>query len=167
MESQKESISDDIIFEMELVRQIEVNFDYILMQVAEYKKTNAKDKTILVTIEKAVNSSLELRSKKKLIEQFIDRINLVTDVVDDWQLFVREKKDAEIAQIIDEERLKSEETKRFIDNAFRDGVLKTKGTDIDRIMPPVSRFGTEDRDARKSAIIERLIVFFEKYFGLV
>ncbi|HPX93336.1 MAG TPA: type I restriction endonuclease subunit R [Bacillota bacterium] len=166
-EAEKESISDDIIFEMELVRQIEVNIDYILMLVAEYKKTNAKDKTILVTIEKAVNSSLELRSKKKLIEQFIDRINLVTDVVDDWQLFVREKKDAEIAQIIDEERLKSEETKRFIDNAFRDGVLKTKGTDIDRIMPPVSRFGTEDRDARKSAIIERLIVFFEKYFGLV
>ena len=67
----KEAINDDLIFEMELVRQVEVNIDYILMLVAKYHESNCKDKNILVTIDKAINSSLELRSKKELIEQFI------------------------------------------------------------------------------------------------
>ena len=70
--------------------------------------------------------------------------------------------------LITEEKLKSEETRKFVDNAFRDGVLKTTGTDIDRLMPPVSRFGGGgSRDKKKQTIIEKLKAFFEKYFGIV
>ncbi len=36
------------------------------------KKSNSKDKTILVAIDKAIKPSLELRSKKKLIEHFME-----------------------------------------------------------------------------------------------
>jgi type I restriction enzyme R subunit len=45
-------------------------------------------------------------------------------------------------------------------------VLKTTGTAIDKIMPPVSRFGG-GRAGKKQAIIEKLLRFFEKYLGLV
>jgi type I restriction enzyme R subunit len=162
----KETINDDIVFEIELVKQIEVNIDYILMLVAKYQKSNCKDKTILTTIDKAINSSIELRSKKELIERFIEQVNVSTKVDEDWRKFLHERKEADITAIIEEERLKPEETRRFIDNAFRDGMLKTTGTDIDKIMPPVSRFGG-GRAAKKQGIIEKLMYFFEKYLGLV
>jgi type I restriction enzyme R subunit len=162
----KETINDDIVFEIELVKQIEVNIDYILMLVAKYQKSNCKDKTILTTIDKAINSSIELRSKKELIERFIEQVNVSTKVDEDWRKFLHERKEADISAIIEEEKLKPEETRRFIDNAFRDGMLKTTGTAIDKIMPPVSRFGG-GRAAKKQGIIEKLMIFFEKYLGLV
>ena len=162
----KETINDDIIFEIELIRQIEVNIDYILMLVAKYQESNCKDKTILTTIDKAINSSIELRSKKELIERFIEQVNVSTKIDEDWRRFLHERKEADITAIIEEEKLKPEETRRLIDNALRDGMLKTTGTAIDKIMPPVSRFGG-GRAAKKQGIIEKLFKFFEKYFGLV
>lgn len=163
----KDSIMDDVVFEMELVKQVEVNIDYILMLVAKYHDSNCEDKEILVAIDKAIKSSLQLRSKKELIENFIDTINTSTDVNADWQRFVREQRETDIQALIKEERLKPEETRKFVKNAFRDGVLKTTGTDIDRLMPPVSRFGGGSRDKKKQTVIEKLKAFFEKYFGLV
>ena len=162
----KENINDDIVFEIELIRQVEINIDYILMLVVKYHESNCKDKNILVAIDKAINSSIQLRSKKELIEDFIESVNISTKVDEDWRKFVHEQKEKDLAEIIDEERLKSEETKKFIDNSFRDGTLKTIGTDIDKIMPPVSRFGG-GRAEKKDGIIEKLKKFFEKYFGLV
>ena len=161
----KENVNDDIVFEMELVKQIEINIDYILMLVAKYHHSNCQDKEILVDIKKAVESSPELRSKKALIEAFIGKLADVNDVVDEWQTFVKEEKEKEITSIIQQQNLKPEETRIFIDNAFRDGEIKVNGTDIDSIMPPVSRFGGK-RKKTKEIIIEILQKFFDKYFGI-
>ena len=163
----KESIHDDIVFEMELIRQVEINIDYILMLVARYHESNCEDKSILVDIQKAVDSTIQLRSKKELIENFIRTVNAATDVDSDWREFVLEQKETDLSALITKERLKPEETRKFLDNSFRDGILKTTGTDVDRIMPPVSRFGGGGRAEKKQGIIEKLMAFFEKYFGLV
>ena len=90
---EKEIINDDIIFEIELIKQVEINIDYILMKVTEYYKSNKEDKEILIDIKKAINSSLELRSKKELIEGFIERVNSSKNITDDFQKFVREEKE--------------------------------------------------------------------------
>ncbi len=164
---EKENINDDIVFEIELIRQVEINIDYILMLVAKYHDGNCEDKEILVTIDKAINSSIQLRSKKELIENFIRTVNASTKVDEDWRRFVLEQKETDLSAIITEEKLKPEETRKFIDNSFRDGTLKTTGTDIDKIMPPVSRFGGGGRAKKKQGVIEKLMKFFEKYFGLV
>ena len=164
----KASIIDDVVFEMELVKQVEVNIDYILMLVAKYHEDNCKDKEILVAIDKAIKSSLQLRSKKELIKNFIETINTSTDINSDWQKFVKEQKKIDIQTLIGEEKLKPEETIKFVDNAFRDGILKTTGTDLDKIMPPVSRFGGGgSRDKKKQKVIEKLKKLFEKYYGLI
>ncbi len=161
-----ENINDDIVFEMELVKQVEVNIDYILMLVAKYHETNCKDKDVLVAIDKAIKSSFELRSKKELIERFIDTINANSDIQTDWAKFVRNQQETDLQNLISEERLKEDETRRFMRNSFRDGVLKTTGTDIDKLMPPVSRFGGGSRAEKKDAVIEKLKAFFDRYFGL-
>ena len=165
-DTDKESINDDIIFEIELIKQVEINIDYILMKVAEYYKSNKEDKEILVDIKKAIDSSIELRSKKELIEGFIDRVNSSKNVTEDFKKFVREEKEKDLEKVIEEEKLKPEETKKFIDNSLRDGVLKTTGTDIDKLLPAVSRFGGGNRVEKKTGVIEKLKRFFDKYLGL-
>ena len=167
-ENEKEKINDDIVFEIELIKQIEINIDYILMLVAKYHASNCKDKSILVSIDKAIGSSTQLRSKRELIKNFIETINASTNVDEDWRAFVLKQKEADLNAIVGEENLKFEETKKFLDNAFRDGVLRTTGTDIDKILPPISRFAVAgSREAKKQGIITKLMSFFEKYFGLV
>ncbi|WP_315523054.1 type I restriction endonuclease subunit R [Fusobacterium massiliense] len=165
-DTDKESINDDIIFEIELIKQVEINIDYILMKIAEYYKSNKEDKEILVDIKKAIDSSIELRSKKELIEGFIDRVNSSKNVTEDFKKFVREEKEKDLEKVIEEEKLKPEETKKFIDNSLRDGVLKTTGTDIDKLLPAVSRFGGGNRVEKKTGVIEKLKGFFDKYLGL-
>jgi type I restriction enzyme R subunit len=137
------------------------------MLVIKYHESNCTDKTILAAIDKAVSSSMELRSKKELIEGFIARVNTDTKVDDDWREFILEQKEVDLSSLIASEKLKPDETRKFVDNAFRDGSLKTTGTDVDKIMPPVSRFGGGNRAEKKQGIIEKLQKFFEKYLGLV
>jgi len=160
-----EDITDDVVFEIELIKQVEINIDYILLLVKKYHDTHSEDKEILISINKAIDSSLELRSKKKLIQNFIAGINDIDDVLLEWHDFVAKEKEKELAEIIAEEKLKEAETRRFVDYSFRDGAIKTTGIDIDRILPPVSRFGG-DRESKKATVIDRLLKFFEKFYGI-
>ncbi|HIT16916.1 MAG TPA: type I restriction endonuclease subunit R, partial [Candidatus Caccosoma faecigallinarum] len=152
---EKENINDDIVFEVELVKQVEINIDYILLLVKKYHDSHCEDKEILISINRAVDSSLELRSKKALIDTFIAGINDVDDVMLEWKDFVAKQKELELQTIITEMQLKEKETRKFMEYSFRDGVMKTTGTDIDKIMPPMSRFGG-GREKKKLSVIERL-----------
>ena len=163
---EKEDITDDIVFEIELIKQIEINIDYILMLVQKYHDSHCDDKEILITIRKAVDASPDLRSKKALIDTFINGINDVSDVMLEWRTFVAEEKERQLAAIIKEENLKDGETRRFMDSAFRDGSVKTTGTDIDGLMPPISRFGGGNRAEKKRTVIEKLRAFFDRFFGI-
>jgi type I restriction enzyme, R subunit len=162
----KEDITDDIVFEVELIKQIEINIDYILMLVKKYRDSHGNDKEVLITIRKAVDASPELRSKKALIETFLAGINDVSDVMLEWREFVADEKERQLAEIISDEKLKDEETRRFMESAFRDGEVKTTGTDIDKLMPPISRFGGGSRAEKKQTVIEKLKTFFERFFGI-
>ena len=163
---EKEDITDDIVFEIELIKQIEINIDYILMLVQKYHDSHCDDKEVLVTIQKAVDASPELRSKKALIETFIAGINNVSDVMTGWQQYVAEEKEKQLVAIIQEENLKEAETRKFIEVAFRDGSVKTTGTDINNLMQPMSRFGGGNREEKKQNVITKLLGFFERFFGI-
>lgn len=162
----KENINDDLVFETELIRQVEINIDYILLLVQKYHDSNCTNKEILVNISKAIGSSIQLRSKKELIENFIGSVNADTDVEKSWKDFVRQRKDEDLKEIIDSEHLKPQETRTFIDNSFRDGQVRTTGTDIDKILPPMSRFGGGNRQEKKKSVIDKIQAFFDRYFGL-
>ena len=162
----KEDVSDDIVYEIELIRQIDINIDYILLLVKKYHDSHCDDKEILITIQKAVDASPELRSKKELIDTFIAGINDVDDVLTEWRSFIAEEKEKQLVQIIQEEKLNEEATRKFISDSLRNGEVKTSGTDIDKLMPPVSRFGGGNRAAKKQTIIEKLKAFFERFFGI-
>lgn len=160
-------IIDDIVFEVELIKQIEINIDYILMLVKKYHDTHGEDKEVLITIRKAIDASPELRSKKALIENFISGINDMDDVMLEWKEYVVVQRERDLENIIEQEKLKPNEARKFLENCFREGEVKTTGTDIDKLMPPVSRFGGSGaRAKKKKKVIALLRAFFERYSGL-
>jgi len=162
-----ENVNDDIVFEMELIKQVEINIDYILALIKKYHEGHLKDKEIVISISKAIDSSLELRNKKELIQQFIDSLTPSTNVDDDWQSFVDARKIEELDSIISEENLDKNETYRFITNAFRDGYVQITGTAITKVLPPVSRFTpTGDRTKKRDTVLEKLGAFFNKFWDI-
>jgi type I restriction enzyme R subunit len=166
-DSDKENIIDDLVFEMELIKQVEINIDYILELIRKYHASNTEDKELLIDINKAIDSSVELRNKKELIEQFISTINADSSVDEDWQSFVNSKKIEELNSIIAEENLDRDETYRFIENGFRDGNVQTSGTAITKIMPPVSRFNPDhSRGKKRETVLDKLASFFNKFFDI-
>lgn len=163
----KENINDDLVFEMELIKQVEINIDYILELIRKYHGSNNKDKELLVDINKAIDSSVELRNKKELIQQFISSINAESSVDDDWQSFVNSKKIEELDRIIAEENLDHDETYKFIESAFRDGGLQASGTAVTKILPPVSRFSPDQsRGKKRETVLDKLSAFFGKFFDI-
>lgn len=168
-ESEKESIVDDVIFEIELIKQVEINVDYILMLVEKHReaKGDGADREVRAEIQRAVSASPSLRNKRDLIEDFVDSLTATADVDAAWQEFIAKKREEELARIVSEEGLNAAATKRFLDNAFRDGVFQTGGTAIIDVMPPVSRFAAAGgHGVRKQTVIERLTAFFERFHGL-
>ncbi|MFZ4893328.1 type I restriction endonuclease subunit R [Plantibacter sp. Mn2098] len=168
-DSDKETINDDIVFEIELVKQVEINVDYILMLVEKYRASfgDGEDKEVRAQISRALDSSPSLRSKRDLVESFVDSVSVDGTVDEQWQAFVAGKREAELESIIVAQKLKPEQTRAFIDSAFRDGQLRTTGTEITRILPPVSRFSREaSHGDLKRRALEALTIFFDRFFGL-
>jgi type I restriction enzyme R subunit len=169
--AEKESIADDVVFEIELIKQVEINVDYILMLVQQYRdaKGDGDDIEIRATISRAVDSSPSLRNKKDLIESFVDSVTVTVNgnVGKDWQAFIAAKRAEELGRIVEEENLDAEATQDFIDTAFRDGAIQSGGTAITRILPPVSRFTAGGNHAiKKQTVLDKLGVFFDRYFRL-
>ncbi|GAA1115631.1 type I restriction endonuclease subunit R [Arthrobacter flavus] len=165
----KEQINDDIVFEIELIKQVEINVDYILMLVQKYRaeRGDGDDKEIRAEISRAVDASPTLRNKKDLIEDFVDSLSVDGEVDQEWRAFITAKREAELDTIIEDENLRPEETRAFVETAFRDGQISITGTGITKVLPPVSRFSAAGgHSEKKQNVITKLGAFFERFFGL-
>lgn len=163
-----EQINEDLVFEMELIKQVEINIDYILSLIRRYHEEHLQDKEIIVTIRRAIDSSVDLRNKKELIERFIESLTPESEVDEDWLAYVEEQRRAELDRIIVDENLNRDEAYKFMDNAFRDGFVQTTGTAITKVLPPVSRFTpTGDRTKKRETVIEKLTAFFNRFWDIM
>lgn len=158
-------VNDDIIFEMELIKQVEINIDYILYLIEQMHDGNTGDKEIRITIQKAIGASPDLRNKRELIENFIDQLTPDKNVSDDWQKYVKEQQRRQLDEIISEEKLKPEETYHFVNQSFKDGGIQESGTGIAKILPPMSIFD-KTREVKKKTVLEKLKAFFERFFDI-
>ena len=164
---EKKDITDDIVFEMELIKSIEVNIDYILALVKKYHDSNKEDKEVLVTINKAIMASPDLRNKKDLILAFIDSLDASSDIYSDFEDFMNSKKKEELDKIIKEEKLNKEKTYNFVRKSFEQGKVDTNGTEISDILPPMSMFSKDNnRQKKKNKVIDKIIELFDKFFSI-
>ena len=178
-------IGDDLTFEMELVKQVEINIDYILMLVEQRHGDNVEDKEIAEKIRSAVASSPELRDKAELIEAFMRMVGFgdgteaeldITalpegerhDVVTrEWRRHVSASMESDLASIVEENGLKPEETRALVSESFAAGGVPDTGVAVSKIMRPVSRFAKGNPYGQKRrAAVDALKAFFEKYRSL-
>ena len=168
-DSEKESINDDVVFEIELIKQVEINVDYILMLVQKYRdrRGDGDDKEIRAEITRAIDASPSLRNKKDLIEAFVDRVSATAAIDEEWATYVAARRAAELDKIIEDEGLRADETREYVNRAFRDGAIQTGGTAITRVLPPASRFSPDGGHGEtKQRVLIKLGDFFERFFGL-
>lgn len=161
-------INDDLVFEVELLKQVDINIDYVLMLVQKYHDSNCTDKMIIGDIERAIGASYELRNKKDLIEAFIDSLDSSNDVTTDWEKYLAEAKERELSAIIEEEALDDMATREFMANAFVDGGVPESGTEVASLMTKKpSRFAPANAYAdMKARVLDRLKGFFDRFNGL-
>lgn len=161
-------INDDLVFEVELLKQVDINIDYVLMLVQKYHDSNCTDKMIIGDIERAIGASYELRNKKDLIEAFIDSLDSSNDVTADWEKYLAEAKERELSAIIEEEALDDAATREFMANSFVDGGVPESGTEVASLMTKKpSRFAPANAYAEmKAQVLDRLKTFFDRFNGL-
>ncbi|WP_028245166.1 type I restriction endonuclease subunit R [Pseudoclavibacter soli] len=165
----KEQINDDVVFEIELVKQVEINVDYILMLVEKYRSDHGDgdDKEIRAEITRAVNASPSLHDKRDLIEGFVDSVTADGRIDEEWQAYIAQRREAELEAIISSENLHAEATRAFVETAFRDGEVNEFGTAIIGVLPSVSRFTPDGQRRRmKERVLQRLEAFVERFVNL-
>ena len=166
--AEKKDISDDIIFEMELIKQIEINIDYILFLIEKFKNSGNKDVEVIADIRRAINASASLRNKKELIEEFIEKLDPSTDsVTTEWLAYIERQKREQLDALVKEENLDPEKTVDFINLCFREGEVKETGIEITKILPPMSMFSKDGkRKEKKSNVLKKIKAFFDRFFDI-
>ena len=163
----KEDICDDLVFEMEFIKQVEVNIDFILFLVEQYRKSHKQDGEIRVRISKAIDSSPDLRDKKELIEQFIEQLTPNSEVDAAWRIYVNDEKRRQFDAIIEEENLKREKAVEFIENAYERGYVPEGGMELDGIMPAINPFDVNaNREGKIANVLEKLKAFFQRFANI-
>ena len=177
-------IVDDLVFEIELIRQVEVNIDYILDLVTRARSGNGEDKVAYDKICRAIATSPQLRDKAELIMEFVERMGVGSDgaaVTDDgdegtrrskvdgaWVSYVREQVEKELEEIIASERLKPDETRRVVSYAFDAGGVPETGTLVQACLPKVSRFAKGNAyGEQRHRVIARLQAFYDMFKTLI
>lgn len=131
---EKVSILNDVDFELELIRRDEINVAYIMRLLAKYIEASEENKeAILNNIFNIINSDTLLRSKRELIEKFIN--TTVPEIEDSEEIeakfeeFWSDEKTRAFEQICKEEGLMTERLQKLVDDYLYSG-RKPRGDDI-------------------------------------
>ena len=172
----KETDFDGVVFEIDLLKQVKIDLDYVLKMLYEEASNNSSDLDIQMLKEKMIrliNSDIGMRAKAGLVDRFIETHKekiLLREYKDketliaDFYIYAKEEKDKEILNLIDEEKLKPT-AKEFIEKAVKENAINAKGDEYDSIMPALSRRNNQ-RAVKKAEITEKIDRIVDKYKGI-
>lgn len=119
---EKTSILNDIDFELELIRRDTINVTYIIQLLIKFKsKHSAKDKeSIEKEIANLLNTEVSLRSKRELIDKFIQEslpnIEDTDTIPEEFEKFWNIEQEKALQELVKTENLSEEKTERLIEN---------------------------------------------------
>lgn len=119
---EKTSILNDIDFELELIRRDTINVTYIIQLLIKFKlKHSSKDKeSIEKEITNLLNTEVSLRSKRELIEKFIQEslphIEDTDIIPEEFEKFWNEEQEKALQDLVKTENLSDEKTEKLIEN---------------------------------------------------
>lgn len=119
-QKEKTSILEDVDFELELIHRDEINVVYILKLLAKLKNADAKDfKQQQKAIMDILAGDIDLRSKRELIEKFIEEympnIEDVDNIPDEFQKYWQEQKVLALGKLCEDEHLDQKQFQALIE----------------------------------------------------
>jgi type I restriction enzyme R subunit len=168
----EESIIDwnDVVFEVDLLKSLEINLDYILEQIFE-KHRKVKDKATLVEdVRRIIRSSIGNRAKESLVVDFINQTDLDTidhkaGIIDAFFTFARAEQQREAEELISAENLNAEAAKRYIATSIKREYASDSGTELNAILPKMSPLNPQYLTI-KQVVFRKIGAFVEKFKGV-
>ena len=167
-ENQMESILDDVDFEIELIRTDLINVSYILRLLAQYRESSvAKQEGMKKQIMGIIEGQEQLRSKKELIEAFIDK-NLMAipnseDIEYEFDEYLEQQKSEEFKSLCEDENLNIDEVKGVIETYLYDQ-RKPFNDDISKSLKTI--YPLLQRRKVISRVLEKVMHHIEKFYEL-
>ncbi|MEZ5037320.1 MAG: type I restriction endonuclease subunit R [Chitinophagales bacterium] len=161
---------DDVVFEVDLLKSQEINLDYILELIFDHTK-KTKDKVALIEeVRRVIRASIGNRAKESLIVDFINETDLASienkaDIIEAFFTYAQAKQKEEAAELITDESLNEEATKRYIKNALKKEYASENGTELNSILPKISPLNPQYL-TKKQSVFQKISAFIEKYKGV-
>ncbi len=161
---------DDVVFEVDLLKSQEINLDYILELIFEHnKKTKDKD-SLIEEIRRVIRASIGNRAKESLVVNFINEtdLNSIQDkanIIDSFFEYAQEKQRKEAAELIADENLNDEATKRYIMHSLKREYASENGTELNSILPKMSPLNPQYL-TKKQSVFQKISSFVEKFKGV-
>ncbi|HZF70937.1 type I restriction endonuclease subunit R [Sulfuricurvum sp.] len=165
---EKVSILEDVDFELELIHKDEINVTYILKLLAQLKDASEQEhQTQRQNIVNIINGNAQLRSKRELIERFIDghlmSLEDVDTVDDAFEKFWDEEKIKAFDALCEEENLNKEEVKKVVDTYLYDErpPLSDDIANTLNVKPKLL-----ERRKVVPRVLEKIMTFVDKFYNL-
>lgn len=165
---EKVSILEDVDFELELIHMDEINVSYILKLLSSYKNATEEEKQKQKeTIINTITGNAQLRSKRELIEKFINDHLLDIDdsdaIENAFETFWNEEKLKAFDALCEEENLISEELKKVIETYIYDERIPLKD-DVAKTLKVKPKL--LERKTILPRILDKIVLFVEKFYNL-
>jgi type I restriction enzyme R subunit len=166
-EKEKVSILDDIDFELELIHRDEINVAYILKLLAALKESPVSEhagrrKSILDLL----SSEAGLRSKRELVERFIEKhlpqIDDPADIPEAFNAFWEEEQKTAFEQLAEEEGLEFGKLEKLVGDYLFTGKNPLRNDVVDAM---VSKPGLKDRASTAERIVDKIFRFIDTFLN--
>lgn len=161
---------DDVVFEVDLLKSLEINLDYILGLLFDHHK-KTKDKTALVDEgRRLIRSSVGSRAKESLIVDFINQVDFdkipdKTSIIEEFYKFAQKEQTREARELILTENLREDAAKRYITTSLKHEYASENGTDLNEALPKMSPLNPQ-YSSKKKTVFEKISSFVEKFKGI-
>ncbi|WP_321890921.1 type I restriction endonuclease subunit R [Paraburkholderia tropica] len=161
---------DDVVFEVDLLKSQEINLDYILELIFEHNKKTKSKSDLVDEVRRVIRASLGNRAKENLLVDFInqtdlDQIGDKASVIDAFFTFAQAEQQREAQELISNESLNAEATRRYITNSLKREYASDNGTELNAILPKMSPLNPQYL-TKKQSVFQKIVAFVEKFKGV-
>tara|TARA_R110002020_G_scaffold135568_3_gene302771 strand:+ start:12663 stop:15770 length:3108 start_codon:yes stop_codon:yes gene_type:complete len=161
---------DDVVFEIDLLKSQEINLDYILELIFEHKKKNKDKATLIEEVRRVIRASIGNRAKESLVVDFINETDLEAiqdkaNAIESFFKYAQDKQKEEAKELIADENLNEEATKRYIAASLKREFASENGTELNAILPKMSPLNPQYLK-KKQSVFRKIAIFVEKFKGV-
>ena len=170
-ESEESDIDwNDVVFEVDLLKSQEINLDYILELIFEQNKKAKNKGDLIEEVRRLIRASIGNRAKESLVVGYINETNLdnLEDkpaILDSFYAYAQKKQKEEVIELISDEALNEEATKRYIANSLKREYATDNGTELNSILPKMSPLNPQYL-TKKQNVFQKISALVEKFKGI-